>query len=55
MRSNKTKGRGHFNQTIIIAEKKYNGNLNPRVGKKKCITHQLVPKEPPPSNLWGLK
>lgn len=55
MRKNKTGGRRHFMQIVIESAKTKDGKLNPRAGKVKQIKHQLVPKEPPASNLWGLK
>jgi hypothetical protein len=55
MRKNKTGGRRYFSQRIVEAEKRYDGKPNPRFGTEKQITHQLVPKDPPISNLWGLK
>ena len=45
MRKNKTGGRRYFNQTVIEAPKKKDGTVNPNAGKKKTITHRLVPKQ----------
>jgi hypothetical protein len=45
MRKNKTGGRKCYTQTIIESEKKKDDKPNPRAGKIKVITHQLVPKQ----------